>query len=141
MSIDHNTATNLYTDFEKFQKNLVWVTLLAIHVYTGAMKASDKVYESLRADIVEWRLAPVPSLPKWNSPNALEFPAHRCVKLRQIIADGLAVQQRGRGAIVSEVSEDHVEDLFVLLPCLECAQCAKRQVRTAIGVQPASRPI
>ncbi|WP_159611729.1 GntR family transcriptional regulator [Glutamicibacter sp. JC586] len=86
------------------------------------MKASDKVYESLRADIVEWKLAPGTVLGEVEQSERLgvsRTPVREA--LSRLVADGLAIQQRGRGTVVSEVSEDHVEDLFVLRVALECA--------------------
>ncbi|NQD41237.1 GntR family transcriptional regulator [Glutamicibacter halophytocola] len=86
------------------------------------MRASDKVYESLRADIVEWRLAPGTVLAEVEQSERLgvsRTPVREA--LGRLVADGLAVAQRGRGTVVSEVSEDHVEDLFVLRVALECA--------------------
>ena len=86
------------------------------------MRASDKVYESLRADIVQWRLAPGTVLGEVEQSERLgvsRTPVREA--LGRLVADGLAVQQSGRGTVVSEVSEDHVEDLFVLRVALECA--------------------
>ncbi|MGP9782146.1 GntR family transcriptional regulator [Glutamicibacter sp. AOP12-B1-11] len=97
------------------------------------MKASDKVYESLRRDIVEWRLSPGTVLAEVEQSARLgvsRTPVREA--LARLVADGLAVQQRGRGAIVSEVSESHVEDLFVLRRALECesARLAARSSRS-----------
>ncbi|MCS3494000.1 DNA-binding GntR family transcriptional regulator [Arthrobacter sp. JUb119] len=106
------------------------------------MRASDKVYESLRADIVEWRLAPGTVLAEVEQSERLgvsRTPVREA--LGRLVADGLAVQHRGRGAVVSEVSEDHVEDLFVLRLALECAsarEAAKSAQRSAF-TQLASR--
>ncbi|WP_334122622.1 GntR family transcriptional regulator [Glutamicibacter sp.] len=86
------------------------------------MRASDKAYESLRTDIVEWRIAPGTVLAEVEQSERLgvsRTPVREA--LGRLVADGLAVQQRGRGTVVSEVSDDHVEDLFVLRVALECA--------------------
>lgn len=40
--------------------------------------------------------------------------------LARLVADGLARQQRGRGVVVSEVSLEHLDDLFDLRRALEC---------------------
>lgn len=80
------------------------------------------MYESLRADIVQWRLAPGTVLGEVEQSERLgvsRTPVREA--LGRLVADGLAVAQRGRGTVVSEVSEDHVEDLFVLRVALECA--------------------
>lgn len=106
------------------------------------MKASDKVYESLRADIVEWRLSPGTVLAEVEQSQRLgvsRTPVREA--LARLVADGLAVQQRGRGAVVSEVSEDHLDDLFVLRRALECesarlaAKSTKRQAFTQLAEQ------
>ncbi len=84
------------------------------------MRASDKVYESLRTDIVEWRLHPGTVLAEVEQSERLgvsRTPVREA--LARLVADGLAVAQRGRGVVVSEVSEDHLEDLFVLRRALE----------------------
>lgn len=84
------------------------------------MRASDKVYESLRTDIVEWRLHPGTVLAEVEQSERLgvsRTPVREA--LARLVADGLAVPQRGRGVVVSEVSEDHLEDLFVLRRALE----------------------
>ena len=44
------------------------------------MRASDKAYAALRDDIIEWRLPPVPSSPKWSSPNGSASRAPRCAR-------------------------------------------------------------
>lgn len=93
------------------------------------MRASDKVYESLRSDIVEWRLAPGSILAEVEQSERLgvsRTPVREA--LGRLVADGLAVQHRGRGVVVSEVSEDHVEDLFVLRRALECASARQAAV-------------
>ncbi|WP_345473635.1 GntR family transcriptional regulator [Glutamicibacter ectropisis] len=94
------------------------------------MRASDKAYESLRTDIVEWRIAPGTVLAEVEQSERLgvsRTPVREA--LGRLVADGLAVQQRGRGTVVSEVSDDHVEDLFVLRVALECAS-AKEAARS-----------
>lgn len=97
------------------------------------MKASDKVYESLRRDIVEWRLSPGTVLAEVEQSDRLgvsRTPVREA--LARLVADGLAVQQRGRGAIVSEISDTHVEDLFVLRRALEC-ESARLAARSTHG--------
>ncbi|WP_313812307.1 GntR family transcriptional regulator [Glutamicibacter sp.] len=85
------------------------------------MRASDKVYETLRTEIVEWRLVPGTVLAEVEQSERLgvsRTPVREA--LARLVADGLAVAQRGRGVVVSEVSKDHLEDLFVLRRVLEC---------------------
>ncbi|WP_431711631.1 GntR family transcriptional regulator [Glutamicibacter uratoxydans] len=85
------------------------------------MRASDKAYESLRQDIVSWRLVPGTVLAEVEQSARLgvsRTPVREA--LARLVADGLAIQQRGRGVVVSEVSLDHLTDLFDLRRALEC---------------------
>lgn len=84
------------------------------------MRASDKAYSELRRDIVEWRLPPGTVLGEVEQAERLgvsRTPLREA--LSRLAADGLAVQQRGRGAVVSDVSLEHVDDLFALRRALE----------------------
>lgn len=94
---------------------------VVVCVYTSGVRASDVAYESLRQDIVEWRLSPGDILAE------VELSEHLGVSrtpvreaIARLVADGLAVAQRGRGTVVSEVSSDHLDDLFNLRRVLEC---------------------
>ncbi|PQZ88625.1 GntR family transcriptional regulator [Arthrobacter sp. MYb227] len=84
------------------------------------MRASDKAYEALRTDIVEWRLRPGTVLGEVEQAERLgvsRTPLREA--LARLSADGLAVQLRGRGTVVSDVSFEHVDDLFALRRALE----------------------
>lgn len=84
------------------------------------MRASDKAYEALRTDIVEWRLRPGAVLGEVEQAERLgvsRTPLREA--LARLTADGLAVAQRGRGVVVSDVSHEHVDDLFALRRALE----------------------
>lgn len=84
------------------------------------MRASDKAYEALRTDIVEWRLRPGTILGEVEQAERLgvsRTPLREA--LARLTADGLAVAQRGRGVVVSDVSLEHVDDLFALRRALE----------------------
>lgn len=94
---------------------------LGIYVYTEGMRASDKAYESLRQDIVSWRLVPGTVLAEVEQSARLgvsRTPIREA--LAKLVSDGLARQQRGRGVVVSEVSLEHLDDLFDLRRALEC---------------------
>ncbi|MCW4466957.1 GntR family transcriptional regulator [Glutamicibacter sp. MNS18] len=98
------------------------------------MRASEKAYESLRHDIVQWCLAPGTVLAEVEQSARLgvsRTPVREA--LARLVADGLAVQQRGRGVVVSEVSLEHLDDLFDLRRALECeaARLACRSPRRA----------
>lgn len=89
-------------------------------VYTDRMKASDKAYAALRRDIVAWALPPGTVLGEVEQAERLgvsRTPLREA--LSRLTADGLAVAQRGRGVVVSDVSLDHVDDLFALRRALE----------------------
>jgi GntR family transcriptional regulator, rspAB operon transcriptional repressor len=99
------------------------------------MRASDKAYSELRRDIVEWRLPPGTVLGEVEQAERLgvsRTPLREA--LSRLAADGLAVQQRGRGAVVSDVSLEHVDDLFELREALElqAARAAARRADPAV---------
>lgn len=94
------------------------------------MRASDKAYDALRQDIVEWRLPPGTVLGEVEQAARLgvsRTPLREA--LSRLAADGLAVQQRGRGAVVSDVSLEHVDHLFGLRRALE-AEAARTAARS-----------
>lgn len=83
------------------------------------MKASDRAYDALRRDIVEWRLEPGTPLPEVELGERLgvsRTPVREAVA--RLVADGLASLQGGR-AVVSDVSIDSVDHLFELRQALE----------------------
>lgn len=95
------------------------------------MRASDRAYEALREDILEWRLPPGAALGEVEQSERLgvsRTPLREA--LARLVSDGLAVQQRGRGTVVSPVSLDNLEDLFEMRRALEttAASAAARAV-------------
>ncbi|GAA4431048.1 GntR family transcriptional regulator [Georgenia halophila] len=98
---------------------------------TGAVRASDRVYETLRDEIVTWRLKPGAVL------NEVDQAARLGVSrtpvregLGRLVGDGLAVPGKGRTLIVSDVSADDVRHLFELREALE-TQAARLAARRA----------
>ncbi|WP_417233904.1 GntR family transcriptional regulator [Arthrobacter sp.] len=84
------------------------------------MKASDKAYTALRRDIVSWALPPGTVLGEVEQSERLGVSRSGVREaLSRLTAEGLAVAQRGRGVVVSDVSLDHVDDLFSLRRALE----------------------
>lgn len=84
-----------------------------IRVYTAGMRASDSAYTSLREDIIEGRLPPGAPLAEIEQSRRLgvsRTPVREAFS--RLLADGLAVQAPGRGAVVSEISLDDVDRLF-----------------------------
>lgn len=99
------------------------------------MRASEKAYATLRSDIVDWRLPPGTVLAE------VELSARLGVSrtpvreaLAKLSAEGLTEPQSGRGTVVSEISLDHLEELFELRSALECraAELASRRCDPAI---------
>jgi GntR family transcriptional regulator, rspAB operon transcriptional repressor len=85
------------------------------------LRASEKAYAALRSDIVDWRLPPGTVLAE------VELSARLGVSrtpvreaLAKLSAEGLAEPQSGRGVVVSEISLDHLGELFELRSALEC---------------------
>jgi GntR family transcriptional regulator, rspAB operon transcriptional repressor len=85
------------------------------------VRASDRAYASLREDIIGWALAPGTVLGEVEQAERLgvsRTPLREA--LARLTADGLARPYRGRGVVVTEVSEDEVAQLFELRHALEC---------------------
>lgn len=85
------------------------------------MRASDKAYAALRSDIIEWRLPPGSVLAEVELSERLgvsRTPVREA--LARLSAEGLAEPQSGRGVVVTDISMDHVRELFELRSALEC---------------------
>lgn len=123
----------MYTRGQYFRTNFHRSRDFVGFLYTiDGMRASDKAYEALRTDIVEWRLRPGAVLGEVEQAERLgvsRTPLREA--LARLVADGLAVQQRGRGAVVSDVSREHVDDLFALRRALE-VESARIAARKAV---------
>lgn len=85
------------------------------------MRASDRAYTALRSDIIDWKLTPGTVL------GEVELSARLGVSrtpireaLARLTVEGLAEPQSGRGVVVSEISLDHLHELFELRTALEC---------------------
>lgn len=101
------------------------------------MRASDRAYEALRSDIVEWRLLPGQVLGEVEQSERFGIsrtPIREA--LSRLTADGLAETHRGRGVVVSQVSLEDVRALFELREALDCraARLAARR-RDAVEFQ------
>ncbi|WP_287928524.1 GntR family transcriptional regulator [Arthrobacter sp.] len=102
------------------------------------MRASEKAYATLRADIVDWRLPPGTVLAE------VELSARLGVSrtpvreaLARLSAEGLAEPQSGRGTVVSGISLDRVAELFELRSALECraAELAARHRESEVFLE------
>lgn len=84
------------------------------------MKASDRAYRVLLAEIVEGTLAPGTVLGEVEQSTRLgvsRTPVREA--LSRLVADGLVEPQAGRGLIVTEVSLDNISELYELREALE----------------------
>ena len=84
------------------------------------MRASERAYEALRRDILNWDLPPGSVLAEVELSERLgvsRTPVREAVA--KLVADGLADTQRGRGTVVSDVSLDDLADMFALRRILE----------------------
>ncbi|WP_077489587.1 GntR family transcriptional regulator [Sinomonas mesophila] len=89
------------------------------------MKASDRAYAALRDDILQWRLVPGTVLGEVEQAERLgvsRTPLREA--LARLTADGLAAAQRGRGVVVSDISLEHLDELFELREALESKAAA-----------------
>lgn len=85
------------------------------------MRASDRAYDTLRSDIINWRLTPGTVLGEVELSERLgvsRTPIREA--LAKLTAEGLSEPQSGRGVVVSEISLDHLDELFELRAALEC---------------------
>jgi DNA-binding GntR family transcriptional regulator len=94
------------------------------------MRASDRAYESLRSDILQWRLPPGTLLAEVEQSVRLgvsRTPVREA--LARLTSEGLTAPRGGRGAVVTDISVDHLGELFELRGALECraAELAARR--------------
>ncbi len=94
------------------------------------MRASERAYNSLRNDIINWHLTPGTVLGEVELSERLgvsRTPIREA--LAKLSAEGLTEPQSGRGVVVSEISLDHLDELFELRSALECraAELAARR--------------
>lgn len=85
------------------------------------MRASERAYATLRSDIINWRLTPGTVLGEVELSERLgvsRTPIREA--LAKLTAEGLTEPQSGRGMVVSEISLDHLDELFELRTALEC---------------------
>lgn len=85
------------------------------------MRASERAYVTLRSDIINWRLTPGTVLGEVELSERLgvsRTPIREA--LAKLTAEGLTEPQSGRGLVVSEISLDHLDELFELRTALEC---------------------
>jgi DNA-binding GntR family transcriptional regulator len=89
------------------------------------MRASERAYQTLREEIVEWRLLPGTVLAEVEQSERLGLsrtPLREA--LGRLNAEGLTETARGRGVVVSDISLEVVDELFELREVLECRAAA-----------------
>lgn len=88
-------------------------------------RASDRAYETLRREILQWKLAPGAVLGEVEQAGRLGIsrtPLREA--LSRLAAEGLVETQTGRGLVVAAVSPEVVRELFELREALETAAAA-----------------
>lgn len=89
------------------------------------MRASERAYQKLRADITQWRLRPGAVLGEVDLSERLGIsrtPVREAIS--RLVADGLAEPAGGRGFAVSHISEDDVRKLYDLRDVLDTRAAA-----------------
>lgn len=84
------------------------------------MRASDKAYETLKEDILHWRLAPGTVLGESEQSARLGIsrtPLREAIT--RLAAEGLVDTAHGRAGVVTDVSPDNLVELFELRDALE----------------------
>lgn len=84
------------------------------------MRASEQAYQTLRDDILDWRLGPGTVLAEVEQSERLGIsrtPLREA--LGRLSADGLVAAQGGRGLVVTAVSTQNIRELFELREVLE----------------------
>lgn len=98
----------------------VLYTIGRIGVVWFLVRASDWAYESLREQIISWRLVPGTLLSETELAERLGVSRTPLrAALARLALEGLVDTSRGRTGVVSEVSAESVTDLFELREALE----------------------
>lgn len=103
--------------------------------YDGAVRASDRAYDVLKDDILQWRLAPGTVLGETEQSERLGIsrtPLREAIT--RLAAEGLVDTQRGRAGVVTDVSPANLTELFELREALEtqAARLAARRRSTRV---------
>ena len=99
------------------------------------MRASDRAYDVLKEDILQWRLAPGTVLGENEQSERLGIsrtPLREAIT--RLAAEGLVDTQRGRAGVVTDVSAANLTELFELREALEtqAARLAARRRNTRV---------
>ena len=140
-------ATHLHTEEPAFFRKSAYLASYAyrrhLYVYKTValpatmriMRASDVAYESLRDDIIQWRLEPGAPLAEVELSARIGLsrtPVREA--LSRLIAEGLVSNAYGRTAVVTPVSREHIRKLFELREALDtqAARLAARRRDAAV---------
>ncbi|ALV44859.1 DNA-binding transcriptional regulator, GntR family [Arthrobacter alpinus] len=99
------------------------------------MRASERAYATLRSEIIDWKLTPGTVLGEVELSERLgvsRTPIREA--LAKLTAEGLTEPQSGRGMVVSEISLDHLNELFELRSALECRAAELAAQRCEPGI-------
>ena len=99
------------------------------------MRASDRAYNALREDIIEWRLRPGTVLAEVEQSERLgvsRTPVREA--LSRLTAEGLTTAAGGRGVVVTDISLESIDELFELRETLEVRAAALAAERGEPGV-------
>ncbi|MEO6504645.1 MAG: GntR family transcriptional regulator [Terrimesophilobacter sp.] len=99
------------------------------------MRASDRAYNTLRDEIVEWELPPGTVLAEVEQSQRLGVSRTPLrAALARLTADGLVAPQAGRGLVVTDVSLENIRELFEVRRALEeqAARLAAQRGQTEI---------
>lgn len=99
------------------------------------MRASDRAYQALRDQIVNWELAPGAVLAEVEQSTRLgvsRTPLREA--LSRLVADGLVEPQVGRGLVVAGISLDNITELFEARQALEQRAAALAAERRDLAV-------
>ena len=94
------------------------------------MRASERAYQTLRTDIVEWHLTPGSILGEVEQAERLGLsrtPVREAFS--RLLADGLVTPNAGRGVVVAALSAETVRELFELRTALDTQAAALASVR------------
>ena len=98
------------------------------------MRASEKAYQALHQDIVQWRLLPGTVLAEVELSERLgvsRTPVREA--LSRLTAEGLTTAKGGRGVVVTDVSLETVRELYELRETLEAKAAALAAERGDAG--------
>ncbi|MDO5634898.1 MAG: GntR family transcriptional regulator [Micrococcus sp.] len=96
------------------------------------MRASERAYQTLRAEILDWSLPPGATLAEVEQAERLGIsrtPVREA--LSRLVADGLAEQNSGRGIVVADLSLEQADQLFDLRIALESLLARRAAQRSA----------